>query len=194
MTRQHTAVLHTFMSAWTWLILWLTALWSANDLCNLNWRRAPCSCEKVAGDNLELAAINFNFGLNYFDNSLLLEHKADNIFSELRATLITSFIYQKNHVGFSKEGHFCQGSENCPRSEKEWLFTCGDAVSDIWNCLSSTYNRKVLCLCVTFFLNFWEVQKLFWEVQKLFLQVQKLFWQVQKLFWQVQVPRKNKTK
>ena len=47
--------------------------------------------------------------------------------------------------------------------------------------------RFCLCVClsVTFFLNFWEVQKFIREVQKLFWQVGKLFWEVQKLFWGV---------
>ena len=44
--------------------------------------------------------------------------------------------------------------------------------------------RFCLCVClsVTFFLNFWEVQKFIREVQKLFWQVGKLFLQVGKLF------------
>ena len=37
-----------------------------------------------------------------------------------------------------------------------------------------------VCVSVTFFLNFWEVQKFIWEVQKLFWQVGKLFWEVQR--------------
>ena len=60
--------------------------------------------------------------------------------------------------------------------------------------------RFCLCVClsVTFFLNFWEVQKfirevqkLFWQVGKLFLQVGKLFLQVRKLFLQVWPPPDN---